>query len=40
MSLLAVALIIAAVICCGLCVYGISTAVRRSHERRVEVHAH
>jgi hypothetical protein len=26
--------IIAAVICCGLCTYGISTAVRRARNRR------
>ena len=34
MSALTVVLIVAAVTCCALCVYGISTVVRRSHERR------
>ena len=29
-----------AVIGCGLCVYGISTAVRRTRARRDEIHAH
>jgi hypothetical protein len=29
-----VLLVIGGVICCGLCAYGISTAVRRSKERR------
>lgn len=28
--------IIAAVSCCGLCAYGISTAVRRARHRRVQ----
>jgi hypothetical protein len=32
--------IIGVLICCGLCAYGISTAVRRSKERRDQaVHA-
>ena len=29
MSMLAAVLVIAAVVCCGLCVYGIGTAIRR-----------
>ena len=40
MSLLAVVLIIAAVVCCGLCVWGISTAVQRSGGRRNGLQAH
>lgn len=39
MSALAVVLIMAAAVCCGLCVYGISAVVRRSRLRRHQVHA-
>jgi hypothetical protein len=40
MSLLAVVLIVAAVVCCGYCAFGIDTAVRRSRDGRHERHAH
>jgi hypothetical protein len=33
MSALTIVLLIGAIICCGLCVYGITTAVRRAAER-------
>ena len=35
-SAVAVTWIVVAVACCGLCIYGISKAVRRSRERQAE----
>lgn len=40
MSALTVLLIMAAAVCCGLCVYGVNTAVRRSRARRHAVDGH
>ena len=34
MTVWTVLLVMTAVACCATCVYGISTAVRRSHQRR------
>jgi hypothetical protein len=37
MAFWTVVFLMAAVACCALCVYGISNAARRSHERRERV---
>ncbi len=31
-----IAVIVGVAVCCGLCAYGINTAVRRSRERRAQ----
>lgn len=36
MSAVAILWIVVAAACCGLCIYGISRAVRRSRERQTE----
>ena len=36
MAMVIIAVIVGAALCCGLCAYGINTAVRRSRERRAQ----
>ncbi|HZB01918.1 MAG TPA: hypothetical protein VE800_07410 [Actinomycetota bacterium] len=36
MSAVAIVWIVVAAACCGLCIYGISRAIRRSKERQAE----